>query len=557
MNLQAQQTRAETHLPLTAPLTLLQPSKLNPRKSFEKSSLIELANSLLEHGLLQPLVVRTHPEQEDHYEIVAGERRFRALSYLLEQGQIEANYPVPIILREVSDFDLVLLATVENIQRSDMTPLEEADAFVTLVELGENEEAIALKTGVAASTVKLRLKLATGISANVRRALEKGNLTLSQAQALTMVSKSLQNDLLPRVVDYGYGPKDIKRLITQDKVPVTRAFFALEAYTEAKGTIITDMFEPDNPGWFDSLELFIKLQNEAIQTKLTELKEQYSVVETSDTFYAFDYVEGDGAVIELNPYSYEVTLHERVIRRPASAQKLTTPSSEKRENRRRNEWEATTLTRAVHEKASEDFRLCLILNIMMLLSVKGFDIKLETGKPGKPSASNRIFSDTLQTAFTKFISDLNLDDTEAEEDKPYLPKVKPYNQNTFDLFEKLTAKADAELYQLFSQLTAVMISHGYDDTPWNTDIKKIVARETGLEPKDYFDASDLDYLKLHTKTELAELAEAVSISIDVTAMNKADAVAYLNKHKAIKAYLPNRLVLDVVEDKQDNFLKAA
>ena len=132
-----------------------------------------------------------------------------------------------------------------------MTPLEEADAFVQLVKLGDNEEAIALRTGVALSTVKMRLKLANGLCADARRALEAETINLSQAQALLLASKGLQKELLPRVLEVGYGPKDIKRLITQDKVPVGRNIFPLEAYADAKGSITTDIFQPEHPGFFD------------------------------------------------------------------------------------------------------------------------------------------------------------------------------------------------------------------------------------------------------------------------------------------------------------------
>ena len=71
-----------------------------------------------------------------------------------------------------------------------------------------------------------------------------------------------------------------------------------------------------------------------------------------------------------------------------------------------------------------------------------------------------------------------------------------------------------------------------------------MARETGLEPKAYFDASDGDYLNLHTKAELAELAEEAGIALDVTAMKKAAAVAYLSEHERIKAYLPERMLTE-------------
>lgn len=548
------QTNPTPMLPLTTPLSSLIQSKLNPRKRFDETAVIELANSIAEHGLLQPLVVRPHPKQQDNYEIVAGERRFRALSWLLEQERIQSDYPVATIIRDVTDFELVLLATVENMQRSDMTPLEEADAFAQLVELGENEEGIALRTGVAASTVKLRLKLATGLSSKVRSALEKETINLSQAQALLLIGKGLQNELLPKVIDYNYSPKDIKRLVTQDKIPVGRNLFSLDKYSKAKGTIITDIFQPEHLGWFDSVELFIKLQNEAIENKLEDLKQSFSIVETTESFYAYQYVEGDGAVLELNPYSYEVDIHERVVRRPDLKEEPSQKQAKPRVNRRRDEWEATTLTRAVHEEASKDFRLCLVLNIMMLLGVEGFDVDVKPDKTTKQTPANQIFSETLQTAFTEITTKLMdnkvIEDLpwEVEPEDKYYPKVEKYSHDPIHIFHILKNMEEDELHTLFSQLTATFISHGYTDTPWNTDVKQMVANETQLEPQNYFDASNKDYLSLHTKNELAELAIDVEIPIDVTAMKKSDAVSYLSEHESIKNYLPERLLLDSEEE---------
>ena len=260
------------------------------------------------------------------------------------------------------------------------------------------------------------------------------------------------------------------------KIPVGRNLFSLERYSQAKGTIITDIFQPEHPGWFDNLELFITLQNEAIEEKVAELRQNYDIVETTDRFYAYQYVEGKGAVLELNQYTYEVTIHEGFVKRPEpKASQSATTESKPRENRRRNEWEATTLTKAVHVEASKDFRLCLILNIMMLLGVRGFDIKVEPDKIRKRSPANRIFNDELQQAFDEVRTTLegnssqtSVMDAEHEADKPYLPSINAYGDEIVQVFETLKGMSDKKLKTLFSQLTVVMISHGYGDKPWDT-----------------------------------------------------------------------------------------
>ena len=539
---------------LTLPLSALTPSGLNPRRRFDESVIAELAVSILEHGLLQNLVVRPHPESEGLWQIVAGERRYRALQSLLESSTIPEDYLIPVTVREVSDFDLLLLATTENIQRQDMTPLEEADAFVKLMELGDDEDAIALRTGVSPSTVRLRLKLASGLCADARRALEANRLTLAQAQALLLGSKGLQKELLPRILESDTSPKDIKRMLTNDKIPVGRNLFPLEAYTAAKGSITTDLFQPEHPGWFDNKELFIKLQNEAVEKRLEALREKYGEanVFTTDYFLSYRYIEGEGAVLVLNHHTFSIEVHEGLVTRP-EPKPVKTPSTDTegekkpKENRRRNEWEATTLTRAVHEEASKDFRLCLVLNVMALMGVHGFDVKLEEGKANRREPNNRVFSDTLQEAFDAFrvtIAENGLEPARSpySTEEPYLPRFSLYGDSITRLFELLKALPDIDLYTLFARLTAASIAHGTSDVPWDAEVKRIVARETGLEVKEHFDASDPDYLALHTKAELGELANEAGVHLDVTSMKKAAAVTYLSASEKVKAFVPERLL---------------
>ena len=534
----------------TLPLNAIQPSGLNPRKHFDEAPIRELAASLEEHGVLQNLVVRPHPDDEGVWQIVAGERRYRALQHLVEEGKLEPDYPVPITIKEVSDFELLILATTENIQRSDMTPLEEADAFMQLVKLGDNEEAIALRTGVALSTVKMRLKLATGLCADARRALEAETINLSQAQALLLASKGLQKELLPRVLEVGYGPKDIKRLITQDKVPVGRNIFPLEAYTDAKGSITTDIFQPEHPGFLDDKELFVKLQNEALEQKMAAYKEQGLAVEVTRYFMGYQFEEGEGVVVVLNDYDFSVEFKEGFIKRPEPESSPTkkVKQDKPKENRRRNQWEATTLTRALHEEASKDFRLCLILNVMALLGIRGFDSKREPGVLENKEANNRVFSETLKVRFDQdrqkltegYGGDgLRVGDSLAE---PYLPTLSAYDEGVTHVFDTLKAMPDDELQSLFSRLTATTISHASSDVPWNTEVKRIVAKETGLEVAEHFDASARDYLSLHTKAELGELAKEAGVVIDVTAMKKTAAVDYLSQSDKVKSYVPSRLL---------------
>ena len=546
-------------LPLaTLPLGALTQSGLNPRTRFDEAAITELAQSILEQGVLQNLVVRPHPDQEGVWQVVAGERRYRALQSLLAEGKVDEAYPVPVVLREVDDHELLLLATAENVQRQDMTPLEEADAFAKLMALGDTEEGIALRTGVAVSTVRLRLKLASGLCADARRALEAEQLTLSQAQALLLASKGLQKELLPRILENDYGPKDIKRLLTQDKVPVGRNVFPLKAYTDAKGSITRDIFQPEHPGWFDDRELFIRLQNEAVEEKMAAYQEQGLAVEVTRYFMPYGYTEGEGIVIVLNDYDVSVEFKEGFVKRPeprptSTSTTQTGGEAKPKENRRRKAWEATTLTRALHIEAAKDFRLCLVLNVMALLSVKGFDLRREDGSAERGPA-NRIVSEELRQAFGNDLSRL----TEGFEgpglslghprgnEEPYLPTLDAHGEGVTHIFNALSAMHDEELQAIFSRLTALTISHTNSDALWNTEVKKLVASATNLDVAEHFDASNPVYLALHTKAELGELAQTAGVALDVTTLKKQTAVEYLSQHEKIRAFVPKRLRLEAV-----------
>ena len=109
------------------PVEFIHPSRFQPRHIFDGEQMEALVVSVRERGILQPIMVRRHPQKPDAYEIVAGERRWRA-------AQLAQLHEVPVIIKEVSDRDSLEIALVENIQRRDLNPLEEADGYRRLLE---------------------------------------------------------------------------------------------------------------------------------------------------------------------------------------------------------------------------------------------------------------------------------------------------------------------------------------------------------------------------------------------------------------------------------------
>lgn len=161
----------------TIPVTAILPNPFQPRREFSEEELEELAASIRENGLLQPLVVRSAPDEGESYQLVAGERRLRAVRRLEWED-------VPVVVRDVEDRTLLVLALVENLQRQELSSLEEARGYQALMEdFGLSQEEVAHSVGKSRSTVANLLRLLR-LPPSVRRLLEEGTLSSGHARAL-------------------------------------------------------------------------------------------------------------------------------------------------------------------------------------------------------------------------------------------------------------------------------------------------------------------------------------------------------------------------------------
>ena len=158
------------------PIEFLHPNPRNPRQAYSEVELDELAASIRERGIIQPIVVRTSRGSADHYEIIAGERRWRA-------AQRAGMHDVPIIVFEANDREALELAIVENVQRSDLNPLEEATGYQALEEFGHTQEEIARLIGKSRSHVANTLRLLK-LPENVKAYVREGKLSAGHARAL-------------------------------------------------------------------------------------------------------------------------------------------------------------------------------------------------------------------------------------------------------------------------------------------------------------------------------------------------------------------------------------
>ena len=194
----------------TIPVGAIVPNPLQPRKSLSDAELDELSASIGEHGLLQPLLVRGGPGR---YELVAGERRLRSVQRL--------GWPeVPVIVREVDDEALLVLALVENLQREELNPIEEAEGYRQLTErFGLKQEEIARAVGKERSTVANLLRLLK-LPPSIRRLVESMALSMGHARALLAVEDPLRaSELARRAVKEGWSVREVER---QAREPGTR-----------------------------------------------------------------------------------------------------------------------------------------------------------------------------------------------------------------------------------------------------------------------------------------------------------------------------------------------
>ncbi|HEX6901748.1 MAG TPA: ParB/RepB/Spo0J family partition protein [Thermoanaerobaculia bacterium] len=195
----------------TLPLSSLHPNRFQPRSHFDESAIQELSESIRAQGIVQPLVVT--PEG-DGYAIIAGERRWRAA----RRAGLES---VPVVIRQVTDDrELLELALVENLQRSDLNPMEEAEAYAALQEkFGLSQEEVATRVGKARTTVTNSLRLLR-LPEEVRELLREGRLTAGQARPLlALATPEEQIELADRAIRDGLSARDLERLAAEPQRP--------------------------------------------------------------------------------------------------------------------------------------------------------------------------------------------------------------------------------------------------------------------------------------------------------------------------------------------------
>ncbi|QFU77676.1 ParB/RepB/Spo0J family partition protein [Halioglobus maricola] len=186
------------------PVDLIQRGKYQPRRDMEPESLQELADSIKAQGVMQPIVVR--PISDKKFEIIAGERRWRAT-------QLAGLDTIPVVIREVPDEAAIAMALIENIQREDLNPIEEAIALQRLQQEFElTQQEVADAVGKSRSTVTNLLRLMS-LQEDVRRLVEHGDLEMGHARALLALDGGDQSHAAGQVVGKGMSVRQTEALV--------------------------------------------------------------------------------------------------------------------------------------------------------------------------------------------------------------------------------------------------------------------------------------------------------------------------------------------------------
>lgn len=196
--------KTESSGSLSLPISQVETCSSQPRKRFDDESLQELADSISQHGIIQPLTVRKL--SSGYYQIIAGERRWRA-------ARLAGLQEVPVIVIQADDRKAAELAMIENLQREDLNPMEEAAGFQSLIESYHmTQEEAAQRVGKSRSAVTNALRL-LGLTPSVRKLVEEGKLSAGHARALVPLSPSLQESAANAIVSGGLSVRQTEALV--------------------------------------------------------------------------------------------------------------------------------------------------------------------------------------------------------------------------------------------------------------------------------------------------------------------------------------------------------
>ena len=529
------------------PLSSILPPEGNPRTAIDPAGIESLAASIQADGLLQNLVVLQLKGRKPRYRLISGERRYQALKLLEERGALAEDYAVPVDIRSgLSADDGLRLATVENVQRENLTPLEEASAFARLMQEGLPLEDLTAQTGLSASTIQRRLAV-SGLCDEVKEALGNGELTLAQAEALTLGSHEAQLDIVQRLADgYHYDADDIRNMLLAQRPSVALARFPLEQY---QGTCTTDLFGEDSTTYFDDVQQFFALQRQAVaalaeayapKAEWVEVTEHYSIPRWHYR-QAEDGATG-GVVINLAP-SGKVEVLEGLDRHAVTASTASATVDTPLAPKPKPAYSEVLCRSMAHHKSMAVQHLLLAnprkareVAILLLLGASDYMPRVSLSRhdclnvftqADTPPASYQ----GVEQEAKRLAASLGLVDD--DEESVGWQRLRCSGRNATTLYEALKALSDEDLDRLHLLLTVLAFGQGNcsrldtGDTLFNR-----VARDLGADMRAYWQP-DTDFLARRTRTQLEQIVHESGLTARLgqpTGTTKAELVRKMAQH---------------------------
>jgi ParB family chromosome partitioning protein len=194
-------------------ISKLRPSSIQPRRLFDKNSINELAESIKSKGLVQPILVRPSKSEVGEYEIIAGERRWRA-------AQIAQLHELPAVVKNLDDVEALEMAIIENVQRSDLSPIEEAAGYKKLMEqYNHTQEALAPIIGKSRSHIANIIRL-LNLPSSIQDMISQGIITSGHARAI--MNSAFPEQLAKKIVDENLSVRQAESLVREKKIKLTK-----------------------------------------------------------------------------------------------------------------------------------------------------------------------------------------------------------------------------------------------------------------------------------------------------------------------------------------------
>jgi len=536
----------------TVTLDQLNLSKANPRKSIDEAALEGLAASIATDGLLQNLVVRPRRGGKS-YDIVSGERRFRALGLLAERGEIEAGFPIPVEIRKgLSKDEGLRIATVENVQREQLNPMDEAEAFAALMTKGADIADIAAKAGLTPTTIKRRLAIAS-ICDEAKEAVRNGALSLSIAEALTLGTHAQQQAIMERMEQgYFYDGEAVRRILTGEKPSLSIAMFDRAQYD---GTYTTDLFANEDATYFDDAEQFFRLQEQAVEELTASYQAEGKAVEVltdyNVSWWQYREAEDDedgGVVIHFAPTG-RVEVREDLVRHDLKRKVADEAGESPAAPKPRPEYGkplmcymAAHKTLAVQEALLANPRKAKEVAVIQMMNAHdgAGRVKLDAhpalaffAEEADQPTSFTVIEEEAET----FNACLNLEGAEAGFYGSYFrgawERLSRTSKDAVTLYEAVGELTDAELDQLHCLLTVLTFGQGcMDEVDTADSLFNRIATDLEVDMRDHW-RPDEAFLSRRRKDQLEDIAKESGASKRMGRLadySKKQLVAALVKH---------------------------